>query len=89
MSRRGDICPTLGRQLCPIDFCGRRGDPILRMGREVQNSPVLDVQAWVWLLTGHQGLTTIEHQDGGCMLKAGPTSVTVQCGIHLARGATE
>lgn len=77
------------RQPCPIGFCGRRGDPILRLGRGVQNSPVLNVQAWVWSLTGHQRLTTIKHQDGGCMLKAGPRSVTVQCGIHLARGATE
>lgn len=25
----------------PIGFCGSRGDPILRIGRGVQNSPVL------------------------------------------------
>lgn len=70
----------------PIGFCGSRGG---RIGRGVQNSPVLNVQAWVWSLTGHEGLTTIEHQDGRCMLKADPRSVTVQCGVHLARGATE
>lgn len=71
------------RQLCPIDL----HNSILRIWRGVQNSPVLNVQAWVWSLT--QGLITIEHQDRGCMLKAGPRSITVQCSIHLARGSTE
>lgn len=38
-----------------------------------------------WSLTGHQRLTTVKHQDGGCMLQAGARNVS-QCVIHLARG---
>lgn len=70
-------------------FSGSSDDSALRMRRGVENSSFLNVQSWVWSLTGHQGLTIIKHQDGGCMLKAGPRSVTVQCGIHLAREARE
>lgn len=63
--------------------------PVLRTGRGAQKSPVLSVQAWAWSLTGHQRLTAVKHQDGSCMLEAGARSVTVQCVIHLARGAGE